>query len=366
MASRHASEMSAFERERALQIERNKKILEQLGMFEAKQSFKETVRREIDAKKPPPTARRVVERRQDEEAEPPRRSGRTLGFTPKYCYDDIYQTEYEPRSHVKRRPAISSARLQFDVGFNNTIWPDSDAVDAALKLAEAAEEKTNNPTGVKVMLPSHVSGGYWLQMPCEFTTCLNQEMGKHTMTLLDPDSKTEWPVIWLRRGKSGGGLSGGWRGFAIDHVLSVGDVLMFEKVSTKNIMATIFRALSEAERKELKGAMDVDVKQLVALKAEFETDLASNSEEISEKTKKPAAKRPKKAAPPQHQKEDNEESFFEVDQVLEHRNKRGKMEYLVSWQGYSDQTWEPRASFVINGNTTPAVMKYEKKHGITA
>jgi hypothetical protein len=35
-------------------------------------------------------------------------------------------------------------------------------------------------------------------------------------------------VVWLRKGKRGGGLSGGWRGFAIDNEICAGDSVCFE------------------------------------------------------------------------------------------------------------------------------------------
>jgi hypothetical protein len=37
------------------------------------------------------------------------------------------------------------------------------------------------------MLPSHVSGGYWLQLPVELAECLPGAQGKHRFRLLDSD-----------------------------------------------------------------------------------------------------------------------------------------------------------------------------------
>ena len=41
---------------------------------------------------------------------------------------------------------------------------------------------------------------------------------------------------------------------------------------------------------------------------------------------------------------------FEVAKVLDHRKRRGKLEFLVEWKGYgkSDNTWEPRGNLGNN------------------
>ena len=52
-----------------------------------------------------------------------------------------------------------------------------------------------------------------------------------------------WEVIWLPKGKGGGGLSGGWRGFCIDNDLAVGDTVVFEKLEGNLLRGSIFRAI---------------------------------------------------------------------------------------------------------------------------
>lgn len=39
--------------------------------------------------------------------------------------------------------------------------------------------------------------------------------------------------------------------------------------------------------------------------------------------------------------EDDEGSDYEVEQILNHREVNGKMEYLIKWKGYDEETWEP-------------------------
>ena len=44
---------------------------------------------------------------------------------------------------------------------------------------------------------------------------------------------------------------------------------------------------------------------------------------------------------------------YEVEQVLDSRLKRGKLEYLVKWSGYTDDhnTWEPESNLLNSKET---------------
>ena len=94
---------------------------------------------------------------------------------------------------------------------------------------------------------SHVSGGFWLQLSSPLTDALPDVQGgvkavsrtaivgiwaaffqecqqeSCEQVLQESVSMDEWEVVWLRKGRKGGGLSGGWRGFAIDMELSAGN-----------------------------------------------------------------------------------------------------------------------------------------------
>ena len=83
----------------------------------------------------------------------------------------------------------------------------SDILNAVLK--ESWEK-------MQSMLGSHVSGGYWLQAPAP----MNRYMPKVKTEFPLEYEGTTWDVVWLPR-KSGAGLSGGWRTFAIDVVRDV-------------------------------------------------------------------------------------------------------------------------------------------------
>jgi hypothetical protein len=43
---------------------------------------------------------------------------------------------------------------------------------------------------------------------------------------------------------------------------------------------------------------------------------------------------------------DTADNVYEVKEILDHKGEPGSYQYLVSWKGYSDRTWEPQASFL--------------------
>ncbi|KAK2991506.1 hypothetical protein RJ640_016541 [Escallonia rubra] len=82
------------------------------------------------------------------------------------------------------------------------------------------------PSFVKPMLQSHVTGGFWLGLPVSFC---KTHLPKHDaiLTLADEEGD-EWPTKYLPRKT---GLSGGWKGFAVDHSLVDGDALVFQLIN---------------------------------------------------------------------------------------------------------------------------------------
>uniref|UniRef100_A0A7S4G244 Chromo domain-containing protein n=1 Tax=Eutreptiella gymnastica TaxID=73025 RepID=A0A7S4G244_9EUGL len=173
----------------------------------------------------------------------------------------------------------------------------------------------------------------------------------------------------MRRGDSGGGLSGGWRGFALRHKLAVGDVVVFEhhKGKMHRIRALIFRALSEAKRKALAAdAGDEAASTAAALVKPKKAETAARpSSAAPVKRRKPNAETceapPKKKAKVQESEADVD-GMFEVERILMHRKNRGVTQYLVQWKGYDDTTWEPRESFVVGDEVHRAWIEYDKAH----
>ncbi|KAI3944124.1 hypothetical protein MKW92_015660 [Papaver armeniacum] len=116
--------------------------------------------------------------------------------------------------------------------------------EATLSLsAEKREEEIqmsldpNIPSLVRVMLPSHVGGGYWMGIPSKFCKSF---MSKDDimMTLVDEDGLEFHEISYLPRNC---GLSGVWQGFAKAHHLKEGDAVVFELVDVNIFKIHIVR-----------------------------------------------------------------------------------------------------------------------------
>lgn len=150
----------------------------------------------------------------------------------------------------------SGPRGSSTINWNNTDIPDPEKSKAQFEATQdAATASTSIKAVAKLMLASHVSGGFWLQLPTSLGEVLPDVQGGVKMMLQEKESMDVWEVVWLRKGKKGGGLSGGWRGFAIDLELNAGDSVLFEYLGSKidkadrdadapgTLLATVNRAI---------------------------------------------------------------------------------------------------------------------------
>jgi hypothetical protein len=108
---------------------------------------------------------------------------------------------------------------------------------AAIDAADEVNKALVNPAFVKPMLHSHTASGFWLGLPATF--CKTHLPLKDDRIMLEDEQEREWETIYLA-GKVG--LSGGWRGFSLDHDLVDGDCCIFELVSSHRFKVHIFRA----------------------------------------------------------------------------------------------------------------------------
>ncbi|PRQ26896.1 putative transcription factor B3-Domain family [Rosa chinensis] len=91
------------------------------------------------------------------------------------------------------------------------------------------------PHFVKVMLPSHVAGGFWLGLPSTFC---HKHIGTSDQTIiLEDETGDKFKTAYLGHKM---GLSAGWRGFSIHHHLLEGDVLVFQKVRANEFKVNIY------------------------------------------------------------------------------------------------------------------------------
>ncbi|XP_009778964.2 B3 domain-containing protein Os01g0234100-like isoform X2 [Nicotiana sylvestris] len=126
-----------------------------------------------------------------------------------------------------------------------------DANSSAMLRAEEVQANLPSqfPSFAKFMLPSHVTGGFWLGFPKKFC---DRHLPKHddTVVLVDEDEQ-EYATKYL---VDKTGLSGGWRGFSIAHSLLHGDVLIFQLIQPCKFKVYIIR---ESTLTELDGAISL-------------------------------------------------------------------------------------------------------------
>ncbi|XP_061952157.1 B3 domain-containing protein Os01g0234100-like isoform X1 [Populus nigra] len=125
------------------------------------------------------------------------------------------------------------------------------------------------PSLIKYMQPSHVSGGFWLGLCKKF--CDEHLPNEDTVIVLEDGNGKSSQTKYLAH-KSG--LSGGWRGFSIDHNLVEGDVLVFHLVKPTKFKVYVVKANSA---EEVDGALailkfDSCIKQMNPYHAEAEME----------------------------------------------------------------------------------------------
>lgn len=110
---------------------------------------------------------------------------------------------------------------------------------SAMERAEEVLVKLpdEHPSFVKHMLHSHVVQGFWLGLPSDF--CNKHLPKKDTTIVLEDEDGHNYDAKYLGAKQ---GLSAGWRGFAINHDIKVGDVVVFQLVSSAKFKVYILRA----------------------------------------------------------------------------------------------------------------------------
>ncbi|KAL2929478.1 hypothetical protein RDABS01_034889 [Bienertia sinuspersici] len=95
---------------------------------------------------------------------------------------------------------------------------------SSMKRAEEVQANLSDeyPSFVKLMSKSHVSGGFWLGMPKKF--CDDHLPISDCIVVLVDEAGKKFKTNYL---VAKSGLSGGWRGFSVDHDLREGDVVIY-------------------------------------------------------------------------------------------------------------------------------------------
>ncbi|KAK8568157.1 hypothetical protein V6N13_106091 [Hibiscus sabdariffa] len=231
----------SYEEMRRKRLEENKKRMEELNLKNLSQALKSKSPKSSPGK--PRTPRKPVE------PTAVRRSSRVADM-PKPNYKDV------PIEPLERLGRSHSRRDLF-----NRVYASDEERAYATERAEHLEStlESQYPSFVKPMLQSHVTGGFWLGLPNQFC---KKNLPDHDvmMTLVDEEGE-EFAAKYLAEKT---GLSGGWRGFSIDHNLVDGDALVFQLVAPTEFKVYIIRVYNSEdggggeEMEEREGDEDED------------------------------------------------------------------------------------------------------------
>ncbi|XP_019199065.1 PREDICTED: B3 domain-containing protein Os01g0234100-like [Ipomoea nil] len=97
------------------------------------------------------------------------------------------------------------------------------------------------PSVVKFLLHSHTARGFWLGLPKDF--CTSHLPNHDTAIILVDENGRETESKYLIEKH---GLSGGWRGFSLQHNLVPGDVVVFQLIQPLKLKVYIVRANDSA------------------------------------------------------------------------------------------------------------------------
>ncbi|KAK4486588.1 hypothetical protein RD792_006839 [Penstemon davidsonii] len=136
--------------------------------------------------------------------------------------------------------------IGYEAKVNTNIAPLS-CVEFSTSVMERAQELQENlvsqfPSFTKLMLRSHVSGGFWLGLPTRFCR-LHLPNQDNIMVLVDEDEQAYDTRYLVAKN----GLSGGWKRFSQTHDLVEGDVLVFHLIKPCKFKVYIIRACKLTE-----------------------------------------------------------------------------------------------------------------------
>ncbi|KAK4787317.1 hypothetical protein SAY86_011150 [Trapa natans] len=220
-----------YEECRRKRLEENQKRMEALNLPLLAQSL-----RRSSSLSPSPSPMKHAKRRTVEKQVVVVRRSERVANIPAPAYNVVVDRISTPRRIYKQRDPPS------------IMYASEEAREYTIEKAEELQSTLGPqcPTLVRTMLPSHVSGGFWLGLPSHFCkTSLPHRDGM--ITLVDEEGE-EFPTVYLAR-KSG--LSGGWKGFSVAHNLTYGDTLVFQLTQSTVMKVYIIRVSSYEEGKKL-------------------------------------------------------------------------------------------------------------------
>ncbi|XP_057419759.1 B3 domain-containing protein Os01g0234100-like isoform X2 [Lotus japonicus] len=154
------------------------------------------------------------------------------------------------RNAQKKRKSGGESSVCSRTTFNNEAL-----LAAALERAKELQASLSPefPSIVKHMLPSHVTGGFWLGFPKKFCDLYLPKVD--TLIALEDESREIYQTKYLAEKM---GLSGGWRGFSIAHNLLELDVLVFHLIQPHKFKVYIVRSQKPDEVDGALGLLKLD------------------------------------------------------------------------------------------------------------
>ncbi|KAI9073452.1 hypothetical protein K1719_024379 [Acacia pycnantha] len=229
---------NTYEEARKQRLEENRKRFEDLGILKISKNLSAIVTPE---KKAPPQ-RRPKQKSNSNDVLEPRRSSRARNSVLSYheeFMDDLPSTRKRSRSR--------SSSSSWGSYIARPLHEIKEATDEERNRAFMAAEKllsnlqTSNPAFIKSMVRSHVYSCFWLGLPSRF--CQGHLPKTACDMILEDENGSEFEAVFLGNRT---GMSGGWRGFALDHKLDDGDALIFELVEPTRFKIYIVRAFPES------------------------------------------------------------------------------------------------------------------------
>ncbi|KAH9311363.1 hypothetical protein KI387_026398, partial [Taxus chinensis] len=215
-SSASSTEMEApnlYEEQRRQRMEANMKALKDLGLQQLKESLVQTIASESKSKK-----REVKTQKLKQEVPVERRCSERVSRLPTPIYREV-DVDF-PR---KRKSGTSNDSKR-------SLHTTSASYEARIQAQENAEAimkdlGSEHPFFIKSLVRSHVSSCFWLGLPRGF--CQKYLPQTDVSMVLEDEKGVECDTVYIA---SRTGLSGGWRGFALDHDLDDGDAIAFELV----------------------------------------------------------------------------------------------------------------------------------------
>ncbi|XP_065847175.1 putative B3 domain-containing protein At5g58280 [Euphorbia lathyris] len=260
---------NTYEEARKQRLDENKKRFQDLGITDISKSLSKLSTPEKKARQRLLKSKEVVE---------PRRSARARAAI---SYRDDVDIDLPP---VRKKTRFSSsscgryAERQLDE-FKVAAYEDR------IQALKAAEEfqinlQSGKPSFVKSMLRSHVYKGFWLGLPAEF--CKDHLPKKDLDMILEDENGSTYDARYLGNKN---GLSGGWRGFALDHKIDDGDAVVFELVDSDKFKLNIFRAPSPLSSETQVDVAEEEGSAKATNASEDQNKLKPHSKQNSKKVK---------------------------------------------------------------------------------